>query len=213
MKKLLVFFLLSGILHAQGRPDALASFRRGNYEEAVNITLAELKDNPQNMDSYTVLGWSLNQLKRYQESVRYATQALEIRRYDFRILEIIGEALFYLNRHAEAITYLQQYTAIAPAGDRIGRVYYFMGESFIQLGEYTHADVALTTSVYFNPETARWWERLGFARAQAKDWRFAQKAFQEAFRLAPTSPEARSGLDQATAMVAQAASPSPRPNP
>lgn len=192
-----------GAQDAPPRPDALAAFRRGNYQEAVTITLREIEENPNNMDAYTVLGWSLNQLRRYQESVQYATRALQIRRYDYRILEIIGEALYYLNRYPEALGYLQQYVAVNPSGDRIARVYYFMGECFLALGEFVHADIALTTAVYYSPQTARWWERLGFARAQSKDWRFAQRAYQEALRLAPNSPEAQRGLEQVNAALAR----------
>lgn len=204
----LLILVVSGTLIAQDapprpRPDALAAFRRGNYQEAVAITLAEIEENPGNMDAYTVLGWSLNQLRRYQESVQYASRALQIRRYDYRILEIIGEALYYLNRYTEALSYLQQYIAINPSGDRIARVYYFIGESFLALGEYAHADLALTTAVYYSPQTARWWERLGLARAQAKDWRYAQRAYQEALRLAPNSAEARQGLEQVNQALAR----------
>lgn len=205
MKKIfmVVLLVIQGVMVVRAqdaepttRPDALAAFRRGNYQEAITITLNELQQDPNNMDAYTVLGWSLNQLRRYQESVQYATRALQIRRYDYRILEIMGEALFYLNRYPEALTYLQQYVSVNPTGDRIARVYYFMGESFLALGEFAHADIALTTAVYYSPQTARWWERLGFARAQLKDWRFAQRAYQEALRLAPNSTEARQGLEQ-----------------
>ncbi len=185
------------------RPDALAAFRRGNYQEAIAITLKEIEESPTNMDAYTVLGWSLNQLRRYQESVQYATRALQIRRYDYRLLEIMGEALFYLNRYTEALGYLQQYISVNPSGDRIARVYYFIGECFLALGEYAHADLALTTAVYYSPQTARWWERLGQARAQAKDWRYAQRAYQEALRLAPNSTEARQGLEQVNQALAR----------
>lgn len=181
---------------APPRPDALAAFRRGNYQEAVNITLRELAENPNNMDAYTVLGWSLNQLRRYQESVQYATRALQVRRWDYRILEIMGEALYYLGRYTEALSYLQQYVSINPLGDRIARVYYFMGECYLALGEYFHADLALSAALNFSPDTARWWERLGWARAQIRDWRYAQRAYQEALRLNPNSAEAQRGLEQ-----------------
>ena len=54
-----------------------------------------------------------------------------------------------------------------PTGDRIGQVYYFMGETYIRLGQYNNADIALSTALYHIPSAARWWSRLGYAREGA----------------------------------------------
>jgi tetratricopeptide (TPR) repeat protein len=68
-----------------------------------------------------------------------------------------------------------------------------MGEIFIQLGEFNHADIALTTAVYHDPEKHVWWSRLGYARENIKDFKFALEAYQQALTLNPSFREAREG--------------------
>ena len=72
---------------------------------------------------------------------------------------------------------------LSGTGDRIHLAYFFLGELFIRIGEYNHADIALTTAVYHNPNTARWWARLGYAREMAKDYSHSLLAYEEALKL------------------------------
>lgn len=196
-----VIIALFGILAistvwAQSRPDALQLYRQQRYAEAVEVTLAELEETPRNMNSYTVLGWSLLALGRYQDALDYGERALAIARYDSRIVQIVGEAHYRLGNNLDALDYLQEYVAIAPTGDLIDQVYFFMGEVFMRLGEYNHADVAFSTAVYHNDDDARWWSRLGYARELAGDLPFAEAAYQEALALNSGLTEAQRGLDR-----------------
>lgn len=181
---------------SQARPDALQLYRQGRYEEAVEVTLQELDETPRNMNSYTVLGWSLLALGRYQDALDYAMRALEIARYDGRIVQIVAEAHYRLGNNLQALNYLEEYVAIAPTGDLIDQVYFFMGEVFMRLGEYNNADVAFSTAVYHNGDNARWWSRLGYARELARDFPFAQDAYEQALALNSSLTEARRGLDR-----------------
>ncbi|WP_319562317.1 tetratricopeptide repeat protein [Marispirochaeta sp.] len=195
---LVLLFLLTAVTAtAQEQPDALAMYRQGEYAKAVDICLAELETSPRNMNSYTVLGWSLIALRRYQEALDYAQQGLEISRYDHRVVEIAGEANFYLGNNVEALQFFEEYTVLAPTGDRIGIVYYFMGETFIRIGEYNHADIALSTAVYHSPNIARWWARLGYAREMAEDFKFAMEAYDQALKLNPSLSDALRGKERA----------------
>jgi tetratricopeptide (TPR) repeat protein len=186
---------------AQDRPDALGLYRRGRFEEAVDVCLQELEAQPRSMDSYVVLGWSLLRLERYQDALGYAQQALAISRYDERIIEITGEAYFYLGRNTDALRAFEEYVVLAPTGDRIGLVYYFMGEIFVRLGEYNHADIALSTAVYHSPNTARWWLRLGYARETAEDYQWALAAYDRALELNANLVEASRGRDRVQAAL------------
>jgi tetratricopeptide (TPR) repeat protein len=186
---------------AQDRPDALDLYRRGQFEEAVEVCLQELEAQPRNMDSYVVLGWSLLRLERYQEALDYAQQALAISRYDYRIIEITGEAYFYMGRNVGALRAFEEYVVLAPTGDRIGLVYYFMGEIFVRLGEYNHADIAFSTAVYHSPNTARWWLRLGYAREMAEDFQWALTAYDRALELNANLVEASRGRDRVQAAL------------
>ena len=53
---------------AQEAPDALAMWRNGDYERAVEVTRAELEAAPNNLDAMVVMGWSLISLGRYDEA-------------------------------------------------------------------------------------------------------------------------------------------------
>ena len=91
---------------AQDRPDALAMYLEGRYEEAIEVCIAEIEALPRNMDSYVVMGWSLIELERYEEASEQAKRALAISPYDPRVAEIAGEALYYLGDNQEALKHL-----------------------------------------------------------------------------------------------------------
>ena len=194
----LILTMLAVTLTAQERPDALAMYQMGEYEKAVNVCLTELEISPRNMNSFTVLGWSLISLKRYQEALNYALKGLEISRYDHRVVEIAAEANFYLGNNVDSLKYFEEYTVLAPTGDRIGIVYYFMGEVFIRIGEFNHADIAFSTAVYHRPTIARWWARLGYAREMAEDFAFAMEAYDQALKLNPSLSDALRGKERAS---------------
>lgn len=184
------------LLVAQEKPDALQKYRNGEFEEAARICLNEIAEMPRNMDSYTVLGWSLIKLQRYQEALDYSLAALKISRYDTRIIENCGEAYYYLGNHTEALRYFEEYASLVQTGGRIDVVYYYMGEIFIQIGEFNHADIALTTALYHSPNVARWWARLGYAREMAEDYRWSLDAYDKALKLNPSYPEAIRGKNR-----------------
>ena len=75
---ILLTFQLAAVSFSQERPDALRLYRAGNYAEAVRVCKDELGQLPRNMDSYTVMGWSLLGLRRYQEAYDQAMNALKI---------------------------------------------------------------------------------------------------------------------------------------
>jgi tetratricopeptide (TPR) repeat protein len=191
---LLVFLLLAaGRLPAQDKGDALELYRNGDFQGAVDVCRQELAEAPNRLDAHAILGWSQLKLKRYQEALDSSQKAFAISRYDPRIIEIAGEAYYYLGRRAEAMKHLEEYAAIAPTGGRIDLVYYFMGEIFIQQGKYNNADIALSTALYHSPNIADWWARLGYAREKAGDFRFAMEAYNKALALNPNLVDAQRG--------------------
>jgi tetratricopeptide (TPR) repeat protein len=209
----LVWWVLLGLpleLEAQTRPDALLEYRNGNYERAVDICRAEIAQNSGNLDSYVVICWSLLRLNRFQEALNYARSGRNISRYDARITEILGEISYYEGRNAEALQYFQEYINLAPEGQRIDLVYYYLGEIYIRLGRYRHADIALSTAVHWMPGNAVWWTRLAYARENAGyqarasgyqaeaagDLAEAITAYERALALNSQLADARRGLDR-----------------
>ena len=68
------------------KPDALKLYTAGNYKSAIAACEAELKANPNNLDSYAVLCWSLIANKQYSEAEQRGSDARKINPYDVRIM-------------------------------------------------------------------------------------------------------------------------------
>ncbi|MDR1318012.1 MAG: tetratricopeptide repeat protein [Treponema sp.] len=195
--------LLSGLAaFAQVRPDALQEYRAGGYERAVEICRNEITASPGNLESHVVICWSLLRLNRYEEALGYAQAGRNLSRYDARITEILGEIYYYLGRNDEALQYFQEYANLAPEGQRIEMVYYFLGEIYIRLGRFRHADIALSTAVHWMPGNAAWWTRLAYARESAGELSEAVAAYERALSLNSQLPDARRGLERARQTLA-----------
>ncbi|MFW5782910.1 MAG: tetratricopeptide repeat protein [Spirochaetota bacterium] len=189
------------VAQVDDEPDALDAYRNGRFEEAIEITLQEIETNPNNVESYVVLGWALNALGRSQEAVDYGLRALQINQFESRVLQIIAEAHFDLGNTLEALQYLERYVQVAPTGQYIDWVYFAMGEIFIQLGEFHRADIAISTSVYHNSRNAVRWARLGYAREQLEEWEQALTAYDRALQLDPGLADAARGRQRVRAEV------------
>lgn len=181
--------------------DALQAYRDGSFQEAIEITLDEIEENPTNVDSYVVLGWSLNALGRNQEAIDYGLRALQINQFESRVLQIVAEAHFDSGNRFESLQYLERYVRVAPTGQYIDWVYYAMGEILIQLGEFHRADIAISTSVYHNSRSAARWARLGYAREQLDDWEWALTAYNRALQLDPGFADAVRGRQRVRAEI------------
>jgi predicted Zn-dependent protease len=188
--------ILSGDAFAQTRPDAVQEYRNGNYERAVSICRNEIAANPANLEAHVVISWSLVRLNRYEEAKTYALAGRNINRYDPRLVEILGEVNYFQGQNSDALQYFQEYINLAPEGQRIETVYYFIGEIYIRQGRFRHADIALSTAVHRVPENAAWWTRLAYARESAGDLQDAAAAYRRALALNSQLPDARRGLDR-----------------
>ena len=205
MKKYYILSILILIsvfsVNGQVKKDALKVFREGRYKEAIDITLEEISTLPDSsvrakMDSYTVLTWSLVEEKRYDDAIKYGNNARKLSRYDSRIVEILGEAYYYKGENNSALSFFELYAVQAPLGDRIARVYNFMGEIYITQGKYNHADISFSTALYHAPSITRWWYRLGYSRELAADFDGAESAYQKAIELNPSFTEANRALSR-----------------
>jgi len=198
-----IFLLVTITLFAQSPPDALQAFRDGAFERSVQICRNEIAENPNNIESHVVIVWSLMALGRYEEALNYALAGRRLSRYDIRIIRNLGEVNYYLGRNNDALQHFQEFLSLAPAGTRVESIYYFMGEIYIRLGHFRHADIALTTAVHRVPGNAVWWTRLAYARENAGDLLEAVTAYERALALNPQSGDARRGLDRARQTLAR----------
>jgi tetratricopeptide (TPR) repeat protein len=189
------------------RYDALQNYRAGRdlearnrmeeaeryYAEAVRICREEIARNAGNMDSYTVLTWTLQRQRKYADVITWGTRALRIAS-DLRITETMGEAYFYLNNYTESLSFMQRYVNTLPQGDRASVAYFFIGEIYRLSGKWRHADIAYTTAVRLEPGSALWWYRLGTVRESAGERSFAVEAYERALAINPNYREASEAL-------------------
>ena len=174
--------------------DALVLYQNGDYGAAIQICETEIARNPTRIESYVVLCWSLVRNRQYAEAEQRAADGLAVSPYDLRLIEILGEAKYYLGKNNGALEQFQRYVAAAPeSGSRVGAAYYFMGEIYIRQARYQHADISLSAAVKKEPLLDRWWTRLGYAREMAGNYYEAAEAYDEALMLNAASSDAQSG--------------------
>ncbi len=204
IKKILlssVIFFAALAAFSQQKKDALVEYRAGRYESAIKICEQEIANNPQNIDSHCVLCWSLVRNRQYAAGEQRATEARKLAPTDVRLIEILGEAKFYLGKNAAAMELFQQYVENAKNGARLGNAYYYMGEIYIRQAKYQHADIAMTASVHTEPLVDYWWTRCGYAREMAGSYASALEAYNKALELNSAQTDAARGKERVSAKL------------
>lgn len=187
-------------ISAQDGPDALKLYLEGKFEEARRACLDEIAARPDDIEPYVVLAWSLGSLDRWADAENYAKKGIAIRR-DPRLVEALGESAYFLGRNESALRSFQEYVTAVPEGGRAGTAFYYMGEIYLRLARYAHADIALSAAVQYSPGSARWWTRLGWAREKAADYDHAVEAYKKALSIAPRLQDAIDGVDRCSAKL------------
>lgn len=151
------------------------------------------------MDLLTLKCWSLFRLGRHQDVLRVGAAALKIRK-DFRIIETMGESSYHLGRNEEAIAQLSAYLEMAPAGDdRLSSAYFYLGETYLRMRYYQHADIAFSTAVHISPTMGRWWYRLGVTLEEMGQYKRAWDAYGKALGVNPNNVDAAAGRSRVKA--------------
>lgn len=191
---LLIYYI--PVICAQTRPDALVLYRDGKYAEAIAVCHDEIKQQPKNLDSYVVLTWAMLADGQNQEAVPWIIQGRNISRYDPRLIESHALALYRLGNNYESLHLFEDYIAYVPNGTKLGEVYYYIGEIYLRLGQYRHADIAFSTAVQLDKLNSRWWTSLGYAREQAREYRAALQAYSSALHLNKNLTDAQKGYER-----------------
>jgi tetratricopeptide (TPR) repeat protein len=204
----LALFLLVSPAFAQNNRDAISLYRTGRdlesrnrtseadyyYNEAIRISVDEISRNTASRETYTALTWALQRQRRYQDVITWGERGLRLYADEYRIMETMGEAYFYLDDLNESLRFMQRYANFVPQGDRTSVAYFFIGEVYRYKRLYRHADIAYSTAVRLEPNVALWWYRLGLAREAAGDFSQAVTAFERALLLNSNYQEAEEGL-------------------
>jgi tetratricopeptide (TPR) repeat protein len=215
-KSFLVFLLIlasNGSAFSQNSPDAarrdaLSNYRAGRdlesrermseadffYNESVRICTDEISRTAAGRDTYTVLAWTLQRQRKYADVITWGDRGLRLYADEYRIVQTMGEAYFYLGDHDRSLRFMQRYANSAPQGERASVAYFFIGEIYRLRKQFRHADIAYSTAVRLEPGLALWWYRLGSVREAAGDFVQAIDAYERAIRLNPNYREAGDGL-------------------
>jgi len=195
-------------LFAQNNRDPLWNYRTGRdlenrnrmseaeyyYNETVRICTEEISRNVATKDTYTVLTWALQRQRRYRDVITWGERGLRLYADEYRIVETMGEAYFYLNDLDESLRFMQRFTNSVPQGERTSVAYFFIGEIYRYKRQFRHADIAYSTAVRLEPYAALWWYRLGSVREAMGDFAQAADAYEKALSINPAYQEAENGL-------------------
>lgn len=146
-----------------------------------------------NPDLVSLQCWNLFRLDRHKDVVAIAQKALQTMK-DFRIMETMAESLYFLDRHEEALKYFAKYVELAPSGEeRMSSAYYYMGECYMGLKRYEHADIAFSTATSMEKNMYYWWYRLGAAKELLGQYKRAFEFYGKALELNPNFQFAKDG--------------------
>jgi len=183
-------------IFAQDKPDALVLYKNGRYAEAIAVCEAEIKENPNNLNSYVVITWALLASGQYEKTYDMTTEGRKIAQTDPRLIATQAEACFHLGKNSEALKLFQDYISYAPNGVRIPSSYYFMGEIYLRMGKYRHADISFSVAVTLDSFNSLWWVRLGYAREQTKEYSYSLEAYNKALSLNKNLIDAQKGRER-----------------
>jgi tetratricopeptide (TPR) repeat protein len=166
------------------------------YNEAIRICNDEVARNAVTRDTYATYALTYQRLQRYSEVIRWGESGLRLYPDDYRIVEVMGEAYFYLNNYDACLRFMQRYANAMPQGDRTSVAYFFIGEIYRLTQRYHRADIAYTMAVHLEPNSALWWYRLGSVREEVREFSSAITAYERALRLNPNYRDASAGLER-----------------
>jgi len=158
-----------------------------------------LPSDPSSLDLVSLQCWNLFRLDRHKEVVTIAQKALQTAK-DYRIMETAAESLYFLDRSEEALQYFANYVELAPPkDDRMSSAYYYMGECYMKLKKYEHADIAFSTAVSMERNMYYWWYRLGAVKELLSQYKRAYESFGKALELNAGFAPAREGRSRVKA--------------
>ena len=211
--RLIIVFLILGLpAFAQDNQSALWNYHTGRdlerrnrmseaehyYNEAIRICYNEIFWNEASRDTYTALTWALRRQENYTEVIFWGERALASFADEYRVVQTMGEAYFYLNNFDQSLRFMQRYINSEPQGERAAVSYFFIGEIYRFRRQFRHADIAYSTAVRLEPGSALWWYRLGSVREAFGDLSQAANAYERALVLNPNYQQAITGLERSS---------------
>ena len=184
---LLLFFSMSFSFYAQSmfsteEASLLSSrlYHEGKYNEAVVECEKEIASNANNIDSYITLTLVYIAMKDYAKAYNTSQRGRKVQQYHPRLIEMQAISCYHLGRNIESLNLLQTYLSYTSQEKDVSQIYYYMGEIYLRLSQYHHADIALSTAVSIRPFEISWWARLGYVREKSKTYKYSLEAYNKA---------------------------------
>ncbi len=137
----------------------------------------------------------------YDQALKEAQEVLEVYPDNDDALLIAGMANIRLGKREEALPYLEQFIALrkerptANADMQLEMAEYFLGESYVALGQSEKALEPLEDALVIVPTDADALYQLGLAYRNLGRYQDALEQFQKAVRLVPDFTEAYQGME------------------
>lgn len=148
-----------------------------DFQRSLAMTERLLTADQANTDLQTLKTWNLFRLHRYLDTVVYAQNVLNAHQ-DYRIIETMAEALYFLGKNEEALSAFSRYFTLSPEDDdRRSSAYYYVGEIYFRIKKFEHADIAFSTAVALEKNMYYWWYRLGIVEEILGNYRRAYQSF------------------------------------
>ena len=190
------------LLYRQGRDLETAGKQdeaQAKYTQSVGVCDQELAADPKRLEAFVVKCWSLFRLGKHEDVIATGQAGMKIS-FDPRVSEVMGESYYFLGQMDNCIKALQKYIdASGDSGDRGPTALFFMGEAYLRLKKYAHADIAYSTALLKEPTMSRWWYRLGNACEGLGEWKRALDAYGKALALNPGYADAQTAQARAKA--------------
>ncbi|RJP61908.1 MAG: tetratricopeptide repeat protein [Candidatus Auribacter fodinae] len=134
-------------------------FNKGDMFEQSLLPLREsIEYNPHNYRTYSILGRSLNELRKYEESVEVNNKALALHPYYINVMNNLGNALRGVKKVDSAIAIYNRALELFP---KFAEAHNNLGIAYKQLGDVERAKKEYLRAIEIDPEYEKAFNNLG----------------------------------------------------
>ncbi len=165
-------------------------------ESAIQEAEQAVRENPQDPELRLALSRIYYENRMYPEALDHAKQVLSVAPDSENALLIAGLSNIRLSQPADAIPLLERFidlrknSAVARSDMLLELAYYFVGESYVKLGQHAQAIPPLQAALQITPTDADALYQLGLAHQALGQCDEALENYQKAVRLVPDFTEA-----------------------
>ena len=175
---------------------AIQKYRQGHLTEAETLSEVILHQNPQHLDTLTLLALIAQKKGQFDRAESLYRQILQIQPDCMMAYGALGDLyLFrYPNRYQDAIDAYQTVLTLNPPHSAALNTYNYLGKAFIESGQFEHAIQAYQQVIELKEDEAFGYYNLGNALAKNTKYDEAIEAYKKAIELKPDYHEAYSNL-------------------